>query len=538
MAALHAAVGAPIGPSCRAVEGQGDALTSLLGETLRSLFRYNTGRLSADELGLPASNTPDPRVTVLVIDSQPHDQTLRPRSGHGRHMGNIIADIACPDEDPNCRVEVEFVVGLPRIAGGGVDYHRGGVVGTHADLAAAIYEGIERWEQANATRTVPTRLVLNLSVGWELAIFGDEPSLAPAIGAVRTALELASCKGALIVASAGNEGDYCNVTGAMAPAVWEAHPAPGVTRCGELGVVIPAPGNGYRPLVNAVGGLDLERNPLADARVAADPRLMAAAEHVAAGEPLYGGLTGTSVATAVTSAAAALVWSHRPNLPAAGVIGWVYAGGEPLVDVTTDFGLAGDLMPPRRVDACAALLAACAAPGATCPALPLSCLVADPPAKGDLAIELDEVLPDEVLELSLPDVDQCVDACGATVDVRVRAGESASCDAFAVDPAEAMVNPTPDSIGCPTCTIKNGMLMLSTHSSFDGVGIVNVTVKLQDAQQQWHPPYELGPLPLTSTSIYTRTIPASQLPAAPIIAGFITIAFANDVTTTDTLLVL
>src|SRR5690606_6515201 len=159
------------------------------------IFRAGAGRPSPADLGLPPTGTADPEVTVLVIDSQSNALGTPPTIDHGRHMGNIIADIACPDDDPSCRVEVEYVVGLPRVAGGVTKYVQGGIVGTHADLAAAIYQGLRQWELANATRPVPTKLVMNLSVGWEPDVFGgneDEPP--DAIAMVRDALELAACK--------------------------------------------------------------------------------------------------------------------------------------------------------------------------------------------------------------------------------------------------------------------------------------------------------------------------------------------------------
>src|SRR5690606_16012305 len=246
------------------------------------IFRAGAGRPSPADLGLPPTGTADPEVTVLVIDSQSNALGIPPTIDHGRHMGNIIADIACPDDDPSCLVEVGYVVGLPRVAGGVTKYVQGGIVGTHADLAAAIYQRLRQWELANATRPAPTKLVMNLSVGWEPDVFGGNEDDPPdAIATVRDALELAACKGVLIIGSAGNQGDYCDASGPLLPGGWESRAAPDDARCAELGVTIEAPLGSYRPLVHAVGGLGIDLGPMPTARVDGNPRLLAASSHVA-----------------------------------------------------------------------------------------------------------------------------------------------------------------------------------------------------------------------------------------------------------------
>jgi len=542
--ALYQAVGGdPIGPSCRAVTPQGDRLTDVLGPTLRDMFRFNTGRPSPSGLPLPVPGGLDPLVTVMVVDTQSDDLELEPTSRHGRHMGNIISDIACPEGHSGCRVEIDYVVGLPRRSGGLVDYERGGRVGTHADLAVAIYEGLRRWEEANANRAVPSRLVLNLSVGWEPDLFGGtEANPPPAIDAVRSALERARCMGAVIVASVGNAGDTCDPVGALLPAAWEEQPAPGATRCAELGVVnTPFPIGSDQPLVHAVGGLGLDLRPMPRARAEANPRLMAASAHAAAGDPVHGGLSGTSVGTAATTAAAALVWSYRPSLSPSAVMDWVYAGGQPLSDpISTDIALPGsNPLPPRRVDACAALAAACNDPGASCPPVHPTCVTSPAPQRSDLTAALVGVVPTAQLQRQLPKVaPNCVDVCGDPLEIHVGVGKVANCSALAVDFAEALVNPTPDSIGCPTCGIQNGTLLLSLHEDFDGIGIQNVLVTLVDEAGNTER-YDLGPLPLSSTAYIRVALDPSKLPPGPIRAGEITIAFDDQKTvTTDPLLVL
>lgn len=537
--------GDPVGPSCQAISPQGDALSDALGVPLRTWFRWNGGRPTKSDLDLPTTGTPEPRVTVLVVDTQPSDEDAVPTIDHGRLMGHIIADVACPGDDPSCRVEVVYAVGLPRVAPGEVDYERGGRAGTHADLAAAIYEGVRRWEQVNATRTNPSTLVVSLSVGWEPDVFGGmESQPAPAIAAVREALELASCKGAAIVASVGNQGDFCGATGPMLPAAWEVRAAPGVARCEELDAPLAsAPGGGYRPLVHAVGGLGLDLGRMPRTRPSADPRLMAASAHAFVGNPIHGGVTGTSVGTAVTAATAALVWSYRPSLSASAVMGWVYAAGDPLPGMSVDFALPGATPGmAHRVDACAALGAAldaaCSIPLASCPTLPLACLTSDPPA----------VSIDDALEAASPVVEptvepfgldgSCSDACGTEVSIHVAGGQAADCDALAVDPVEALVNPTPDSIGCPTCGLQDLTLLLSTHPEYDDRSVESVLVTLTDDQGNVRR-YDLGPLPLSSGTVTRVALDPATMPPGAIEFGEITLGFEGmQVRTTDPLLVL
>ncbi len=528
--------------SCRAVTAQADVLTDALGPTLRDFFRAHTGRASAADLGLPGTGTADPRVTVLVVDTQPNDFLTPPTSRHGRHMGNIINDITCPDGTTSCRVELEFVIGLPRVGGGGTDFVHGGMVATHADLAAGIYEGIRRWELANASRPVATKLVVNLSVAWEHEIFGgnENQPLAP-IRAIRTALELASCKGALIIGSVGNESDFCGMSGPMLPAGWETRAAPDASRCAELGVAIPPGQSGYRPLVHAVGGLDIDLGPMPHAREDANPRLMADSTHAAAGDPLYGGLTGTSVGTAATSAAAALVWGYRPNLSPAQVMHWVYTGGAPLPGQVADFSLDGTTpSPPHRVDACAALPAACNATSGGCPQMPLSCLNATPPDPDELSIAFAAASPPLGSEwwpwFDGSDDSSCVDSCGNPLEIMVQGENTASCGVFAVDPVEHLVNPTPDSIGCPTCGIEDGVISLSLHPDFDGEALDDVMVTLDDDLGNTRY-YDLGVLSLSSSDYTKVTLDTSQLPPGQLRSGTVSLDFVARRTTTDPLII-
>lgn len=529
-----------LSPSCTIVGGEGDALTDALGPALREIYRRGTGRASATDLDLPASGTDEPTVTVMVIDTAPADETVVPRSRHGRHMGNIVRDIACPDEAKRCRVQVGYTVGMPRLAGGDRDYETGGYVGTQADLASAIYEAVRRWEEANAQRAQSSRLVINLSLGWELDVFeGEAPDLDAADQAVRAALDLASCKGAMIVASAGNHSDTCDAVGPILPAAWESAAAPSAGRCAELGEsAAPGAGPGYRPLVYAVGGLDVDLRPMPRARPGATPHLMASATHAVTGEPIQGGLTGTSVASASAVGAAALVWSYRPELDAARVMQWVYGSGEAMPGRLADFGLAGTQVgPPRRVDACGSLQAACAAPLAQCPPLPLSdCAAATVPAPfDDLVAALSSVDASETVSpgfVAAPT--SCADACGNPIDVTVAEGATADCQLAAPVASDEFVNPTPGPIGCPTCGVDDLTVELSLHPDYDDVQINGALLTLTDSSGGVVR-LELGALQLDSSVVTRVELDPSLFPAAALREATLSLDFEGHGSTDDAL---
>jgi hypothetical protein len=280
-------------------------------------------------------------------------------------------------------------LGLPsRGPAGGDDTNQGGYFGTESDVAAGIYRAIETWNSRpqNATR----HLVINLSLGWECA----DPSGYPHI---RNAIKHAVCAGGVVVAAAGNLSSTSS-SGPMCPAAFEQSPAPtpeeckvieGVKRSGDLikrfarftKVAPPPPTakSAYRPLVYAVGGVDLTDSPLGNSRAKATPRLVAMGSNavefpdaVPVAESHL--LTGTSISSAVVSAAASVVWSYRPELSAAEVMDIVYGSGRP-VEGAVDFCFGGSCasIKPHRVSICSSLSEACKGGKGPCASVAPAC---------------------------------------------------------------------------------------------------------------------------------------------------------------------
>jgi hypothetical protein len=372
-----------------------DAETRRWREVERA-FLARAGRAT----GLPTGGEP---VRLVLIDTVANREvTGQPpwrapwNSPHGVALASMAKRLSCRGNDEaaagaDCAaVEVEAELALAYVeydrssaAGSVRDDVRGGYVGTMSDLAVAIARAAER--------PGPARRVLNLSVGWNGYLFGgleDDPAAMPApVRAVLDALDLASARGAAIVAAAGNRnwGPVAEVdVGPMLPAGWavrrRAGGAPLLEAAGGLaheGFAAPA---GYRSLPNA--------------RFRAVPRFLGFADHAVverhrdAGETAT--LTGTSVSSLAVAASAAVSWLYLPAAGAPAVLDRVYDAGAP-TRLAADFCPGGRLATPdgdarhrrgvvpapscpsgdpaRRVRLCAAVAAACrAAGGGGCPA--------------------------------------------------------------------------------------------------------------------------------------------------------------------------
>jgi hypothetical protein len=283
---------------------------------------------------------------------------------HGQVVGAIITDIACPERHPNCVTNVRHSLAMPRRDGHSApDWVEGGDRGTRGDVALAIYAAVEGWRERRLDNPAASpRLVLNLSLGWE----PDNHELAPS-QALLAALRFASCNGVLVFASSGNDPRRrANHNGPLEPARYETAPAPDAAECRALGFTplaeheYPVFGASEKPLVWAVGGVDANDSPLLDARSESMPRIVAPALDGLAmrtnGE-LTRGLTGSSIAAAVASGTAALIWSYRPELRPDQIVDIIYHSGWDTNEMA-DFGLD---MPAtiHRVSVCAALARAC-----------------------------------------------------------------------------------------------------------------------------------------------------------------------------------
>lgn len=337
---------------------------------------------------------------------------------HGFDMAWITRFLACPNGPLRpclARVRTELALGRP------------GGRGARVDLASSIVRIVRDWKKRDG-RAAP--LVIPIAAGWEplaeraipwqkgppaqdTVAPGSDPDslpappapdggsgapLSPGARAVLAALHYAACHGALVIAAAGNDPGYKDPPGGpMLPAAWERLPAPSESACkawfGEGAVAkVAAPKTGYTPLVHGVGGVDDRDHPIAGTRAKSMPRLVAPAALAAAypedptdlgyarlcapGSDVTGAFvcdrttprTGTSVAAAVTSAIAAVVWAHHPGWSGHDVMSAIHAGGMSLGEKPDVLLSTTGKETIVRVSLCGALAASCrgAAKGA-CP---------------------------------------------------------------------------------------------------------------------------------------------------------------------------
>ncbi len=274
---------------------------------------------------------------------------------HAEAMSSIVRAIGCPErgEVGYCPVGAPVYGAMPYIRRG-QEGELGGYFGTHLEYAAAVAEAVDDWRTEPA-RTRPAHLVLNLSLGWTGE--HDVTSTGRLSGQVALwATRYAACKGALLIAAAGNRG-VDGGEGPLYPAGWESRPRD----CGDAGDLAP-----YAPLVHAVGGVDGRDTPLSIARAGASPRIVAPAALVSVQLETLSSqedhdatevMSGTSLAAAATSGVAAMVWSLRPELPPWAVMQRVWASGEP-TGAPAEFAYAG-APERRRLSATRAFEAAC-----------------------------------------------------------------------------------------------------------------------------------------------------------------------------------
>jgi hypothetical protein len=320
----------------------------------------------------PAVTSARPTVRLAIVDTMP-EGAPSPHAHHAPALGALARAVAC-DASGGCAVDIRHHLGMPRLEDKVVDLVNGGHYGTLWELARGIAAATHESQSAGFTR-----LVINLSLGWDpagqaglpsnhLALISGSSSLPAPLRAVHAALVHARCRGALILAAAGNDDvGLDDLSGPLLPAGWAIHDAPSGAQCTAWygrGGLAPAAG---APLLYAVGGVNHLDLPLENARPGAAPELVAPASSIIApgGDQV---LTGTSLGTLVASSAAAVVWAIRPGDRADDA----YAG---VRETATPLGWPAELCarPPcgaaRRVSLCAAQTAACAG-NASCIATP------------------------------------------------------------------------------------------------------------------------------------------------------------------------
>ncbi len=442
--------GGEVAPDCQAVQPQSDPITDEIGEDLQSLFHWNASRVDGAALTSAYPNASPATISTAVVDTYPNAQPTDPTSDHGPIMASIVEAFACPP-GMGCTVNVEPWLGLPRTSTG-LDTVNGGYIGLQSDLARGIYRAVRDFQSSSAEH-----LVINLSVGWEPSLFGGTTAGGPdrpSVDSVHDAIVYARCQGALIIAAAGNaNGMVCN-EGALAPGRWEEASAPDFADCQAVGVMNPILETAnYAPLVHSVGGLDGRLDPMPGSREFGMPRLAATATHTVANLPNESHVvrTGTSVASAVASGAASMVWAHHPALSPSQVMATLYNTGRDIGDEVSDYGEAnGSGDDVRGVNACGAIKLACSRPNSECnaEAQPLLCNAPSPTSIATMVDHIKAISPASTAVPLDSLTKKCPETCGAPSRVAYSPpGTVAVCEDSERDPTLRLTNPQPPEPG-------------------------------------------------------------------------------------------
>lgn len=461
-----------------------DAVRAALGQAFRDTIDW----VSLEELGATQAMREPPAVAVVdTVSAQAgNDPDFFPLNEHGLQMSSLIRDIGCPGGGA-CTERVFHALAMPRESWEAEpDWLGGGDNGTQGDIALAIYEAVLRWQtqlEADPGQS-PSRLILNLSLGWERALPDTTNPLRGPARAVEVALQYAACQGVLVFVAAGNNPDEdCpeEHRGPLAPADHELRPAPTAEECAAMGFPVggtserpvfgPDP---YQPLVYAVGGVDESDRPLINARPGGNPRLVALGTSAVSMSDSHTALTGTSVSTAVVAGTAALIWSYRPELRPHQVAELIYTSGWGL---GTEADVVGSGVDPqmRRLSVCAALDDACAgAPVDACPQL--GCEAAAAPGEANL-------------EAYFSEVETAVSGSNTATFVTDLGGEDPVCTGEA---KTSLASPQPEVPVCPYCNVDvppdtgsseaDDTVIMSVDSSYQG-SIEGVSMIAYDDQR-------------------------------------------------------
>lgn len=487
--ALTATFGGPnyeIGVDCRAVQPQSSAISDEVGDELNANFGWLSGRITPLQIATATLLAPA-EIHTAIVDTYPSnpDTSELPHSTHGPVVASIIESFLCPT-GVGCTHQVRNYLGLPR-TNEGLDLQRGGQVGLQSDLARGIYHALVADQQLGSEH-----LVINLSVAWEAELFGGMglTDMDPAARSVYDVLRTARCRGALIIAAAGNQSGLSCSGEPMAPARWEDIPAPDVAECGQLGIIKNAYVDtaNFAPLVHAVGGLLGPNTQMATSREDGMPRLAAASSHAVAqpreGLPDLAVRTGTSIGTAVTSAAASLVWSYDPDLSPSSVMQILYQSGQPVGSLTSDFGPGGAATGVRRVDACAAVKA-------TIPGLPptMPCPSTGHYTLDEVATEVEAAVTYSPIVSNDPGV-PCTDVCENSYTFYPLSGSGRGCSEVEPDPWRWLTAPQPTEAGCQECILttessaNEASALLTVGDHFVGLDVRAVELELSDANKE------------------------------------------------------
>jgi hypothetical protein len=364
----------------------GSSLTTqshAVDQALAKEFKSQAGQLPSPS-GL-LSGPANVRITVLDGEPAAHLVTGPPAAGvqHGFAVAHLARELVCKGVNGPCAATVlnqrVLNYGDPGKSTTPLPPGRRGSVGLVSDLATAITEAVQ-------TPPRGKHLILNLSIGWDgegdLAAVRDPAMMDVTATYVYAALQFAARKKVLVIAAAGNRrgGGVADSNWPILPAAWDLWPAGQPSH-----------------LIYAVGGVDWQGLPLPNSRTKGLPVRVAYGDHATVEFKPNGyttAYTGSSVSTAVVSAAAAVIWNLLPRLEPAEVMSSIDLSGETQL-APADYHFGSPAPPIREISLCAAVKHACQSmPGCPAAAVALRCGPPrhQPPALSSL-LTMDEPQP-------------------------------------------------------------------------------------------------------------------------------------------------
>jgi hypothetical protein len=313
-------------------------------------------------------------LAIIDTTSGGSDYTAAKFERHGLAMAAIANRVRCPAGEDRCLARTMFAQAYPYTGNKRAASPSAAQLGGMMSLSRAIWGVLDAWRTSRVVDSPKAPLILNLSLGWDPALYGtlpddvldnrkshllllDEgdvgaglrPTVPAQVQAIHAALVYANCLDVLTLAAAGNQQvDGCGEQGPLNPAQWERLPAPSRAQCETLFASewLEAPlgvtkGGGKRSLVYAVGGasvganfyggdMGMGPNVLAIARTGSTPPRLVAASHATARvhNQWTEAWSGTSVATAAYAGLAAALWTQRPTLSPHDLVRKIDAGGD------------------------------------------------------------------------------------------------------------------------------------------------------------------------------------------------------------------
>ncbi len=493
-------------------------------------------------------------VRLAVIDTAARrfsETDADDNSDHGRVVGLVARRTACGDA-AECAVGIDNRPALRIVYESSadertytIDAENGGYIGSQGQIARAINRTLRDWNSGRE------HLVINLSLGWHekyscrqpgcgqplhvdmesrmlvpngtptgyLSSDGDAEGFGLGTRAVLVAIARARCMGALVFAAVGNSVAG-NDRGPLLPAAWNGLDASRID-CARAFHGAAGAGHPTGGLVKAVAAVSFGGQRAALSRQGTLPFLVAhgvgvsvldSRPRAAARGGFTGPLSGSSLATAVVSGAAALTWSLAgPDATAEEVFHALYEAGTPIApDVGETEPPSSDLCgrgahdtcrTPMEVDACSGLRAFQALVAAGRAEL----TVADLDALGEAVARCsgDRVYPQgeptiDPRVLVSVDAERALETAGESSD-----GTEPFDSEGLVDMYEAPFSqPQPGPIRCATCALYRGLnqsqYQLDFIDAFSEDGTF-ITAAFADVLSEGYDPIPLSSDLITST---------------------------------------